>query len=98
MKDDKGISPGWVKFGIEKSELGWRTLEFLAWAFDDMVRARKRLFFWPVSNPPYLNTPGECLSFVIECYIDRIDEQRGIQEIADFLAEWQAKYWAQCKP
>jgi len=98
LTDGKAVSPAWVKFGIEKSELAWRTLEFLAWAFDDMVRARKRLFFWPVSNPPYHNTLGECLSFVVECYIDQIDEQRGVQQIADHLADWQAKYWPRCKP
>jgi hypothetical protein len=57
---------GWVKFGLEESELGWRTLEFLAWLATDMLRAGERLHFFPTSPPPYLNTPRSCLSFVLE--------------------------------
>jgi hypothetical protein len=59
---------GWVKFGLRQSPLGWRTLEFLAWVCTDMIRAGERLTFFPTAPPPYLNKPGDCLSFVLECY------------------------------
>ncbi len=43
---------GWVKFQIEKSELGWRTLEFIAWVCSDMARAGERLQFFPTPRHP----------------------------------------------
>ena len=52
------IDAGWVKFGLQQSPLGWRTLEFLAWMYTDMIRAGERLKFFPTSPPPHLNTPG----------------------------------------
>ena len=96
--DDKGLSPGWVKFGIEKSELGWRTIEFLAWVFNALVQSKYRLFFWPTSPPPYINEPGTCLSFVVEMYLDTLDNQESINRIAGFINEFRSQYWADCKP
>lgn len=95
--DSKGVSPAWVKFGLARNELGWRTLEFLAWAFEDLVRSKKSLFFWPTANSPAHNEPGQMLSFVVECYIDNLDDQRSIHEIADVLSRFYEEYWPSCK-
>lgn len=97
--DDYAI--GWVKFGIAKSEMGWRTLEFLAWAFmEDLKRADVPLQLFPIAPPPYLNDPGDCLSFVVEMLDDPDDvtEGRGIAFIAKFLNDVRDQYWAECKP
>jgi hypothetical protein len=87
---------GWVKFGLRKSELGWRTLEFLAWVCTDMIRAGERLEFFPTAPPPYLNTPGDCLSFVIECHPLDGDQDERFQKVARFISFCRAKYWPRC--
>ena len=66
--EDEVVDAGWVKFQIEQTKLGFRTLEFLGWVATDMRNAGERLHFFPTSPPPYLNTPGKSLSFVIEVY------------------------------
>lgn len=91
------IHPGWVKFQIEKSETGWRTLEFLAWLTTDMIRAGERMEFFPTSPPPYLNNPGKCLSFVIEIHPKNGDELERFSRIAAFIKDCREKYWNDCK-
>jgi hypothetical protein len=86
-----------VKFGLEKSEVGWRTLEFLAWLATDMVRAGERLEFFPTSPPPYLNTPGACLSFVVECYPKDGDQDERFSKVAAFIESCRNQYWSQCR-
>lgn len=88
---------GWVRFGIERSELGWRTLEFLAWTCTDMTRAGERLEFFPTSPPPYLNTPGESLGFVIECYPLNGDHSERFKKVAEFINSCREQYWPQCR-
>jgi hypothetical protein len=83
--DGESIDAGWVKFGLEQSALGWRTLEFLAWTYTDMIRAGERLKFFPTSPPPYLNTPGNCLSFIIECYPIGDDQDERFRRVANFI-------------
>jgi hypothetical protein len=85
----------WLKFGLEKSEAGWRTLEFLAWIFGDMVEGGAPLIFFPVSPPPYLNQPGECLSFVVEIHPAE-DETYG-KRIVEFMSRGLLSYWPQCR-
>ncbi len=96
--DSKYTEAGWVKFVLEKSELGWRTLEFLAWVCDDMVRAGERLKLFPISPPPYLNEPGKCLSFVIECYPVDGDKERRFAKVAEFITWCRKAHWADCRP
>ena len=96
--DPSRIYPGWVKFGIEKSELGWRLLEFLGWVTGDMLRAGERLEFFPTSPPPYLNEPGSCLSFVIEIHPLDGDEEERFTKVADFVDQCRKEYWPDCKP
>ncbi len=87
------IDAGWVKFGLKQAPLGWRTLEFLAWLYTDMLRAGERLKFFPTSPPPYLNTPGECLSFVIECYPLNGDQDERFRKVAEFINSCREEYW-----
>jgi hypothetical protein len=91
------INAGWIKFGLKQSVLGWRTLEFLAWTYSDMIRAGERLKFFPTSPPPYLNTPGDCLSFVIECYPLGNDQEERFRRVASFIDSCREKYWAECR-
>ena len=88
------IDGGWVKFGLQQSPLGWRTLEFLAWLCADMIRAEERLMFFPTSPPPYLNTPGECLSFVIECHPPDGEQDKRFRRVAKFIDSCRRKYWS----
>ena len=97
-EEDNELSPGWVKFELEKTELGWRTLEFLAWAFHDMVRGGYTLYFFPTSAPPFANEPGTCLAFAVEFYIDHEAESHKIQKAAEFLNKCFGDYWPECKP
>ena len=84
----------WVKFGLPKSENGWRALEFLAWAVDDLQNSGYRIRFVPTSPPPYLNSPGECLAFVIE--VDLLAEGKTALQASNFLQSWVNKYWSKC--
>jgi hypothetical protein len=90
------IDAGWVKFGLQQSPLGWRTLEFLAWVCTDLIRAGERLKFFPTSPPPYLNTPGECLSFVIECYPVDGDQDERFRKVAEFMKSRREEYLPDC--
>jgi len=96
--DPLTMHPGWVKFGIEKSELGWRLLEFLGWLTSDMIRAGEKLEFFPNAPPPYLNEPGECLSLVIEIHPQDGDENIRFLKVAEFINDCREKYWEECKP
>ena len=95
--DESPTDAGWVKFGLEKSETGWRTLEFLAWLVNDMVRAGERLHFFPTAPPPYLNEPGACLSFVLECYPYSGDMAERFQKVSEFIEDCHRDYWTACK-
>lgn len=48
---------------VDHTEEGWRSLEFLAWAASDFRRAGHTITLEAVSKPPYINTPGRCLTF-----------------------------------
>ena len=94
---EKSIKVGWLKFEIEKSELGWRTLEFIAWIIDDLMRSGEEIHFFPTSPPPFLNEPGQCLSFVMEFYPESGDKDINFEKISDFISHCYNKYWQECK-
>lgn len=94
---DEVIKAGWVKFEIEKNESGWRTLEFLAWVINDLMRAGEEIHFFPTSPPPYLNTPGKCLSFVMEFYPENEGQDVNFTRISDFILRCYKDYWPDCK-
>lgn len=59
----------YVKFEIAPTEHGWYVLEFLAWAInEDFRHTYPQVTLLPTAPPPYLNAPGNVLSFVIECF------------------------------
>lgn len=79
----------WVKFDIAPNDVGWRTLEFLAWLINnDMRRAGRKALLLPVSPPPYLNFPGDMLSFVLEGWGNE-DAER----LADWIDELRETYY-----
>lgn len=56
----------YVKFNVEHNARGWRALEFLAWLINrDYARAH-HVELYPTAPPPYLNGPGQVLSFALE--------------------------------
>jgi hypothetical protein len=89
---------GWVKFGVSSDTLGWRTLEFIAWVIDDMRRANERIEFTPTAPPPYLNEPGDCLSFVIECFPLNGDQEERFGKVAEFIQWCRDEHWEECAP
>ena len=97
-RDGETSDVGWVKFGLRKSELGWRTLEFLAWVCNDMAQAGERLEFFPTSPPPYLNTPGDCLSFVIEIHPINGDRDDRFRRVGAFIRSCHDQFWDDCCP
>ncbi len=74
----------YVKFDVMPDRTGWYVLEHLAWAVneDSRLLGGENVILLPVSAPPYLNTPGQCLHFVIEGH-DGADPD----ELAKFLNE-----------
>lgn len=59
----------YVKFDLHADRLGWYVLEHLAWAINEAYRgAGHHVILLPTAPPPYLNTPGQCLHFVVEGY------------------------------
>ena len=55
----------YVKFDVAHTEEGWRSLEFVAWVTTDLRRGGEGVALEATSPPPYLNTPGACLAFVL---------------------------------
>jgi hypothetical protein len=95
VDEDGDPTPGWVKFGLQHSELGWRALEFLAWVFEDLTRAGRHILFFPPSAPPHLNTPGRCLAFAVECYPNE-EYPDLIAEVNAFLLSRRSEHWDDC--
>jgi len=70
----------YVKLRVDKTEHGWRALEFLAWLINNAYqRDAHHVTLYPVAPPPYLNTPGQVLSFALEGFDG---------ENPDALADW----------
>ena len=75
----------YVKMLIDWTKEGYFSLEWLSWyIFCVIKRGGSEIFFNPFAPPPYLNTPGEMLSFVIEGYnIDLVDLAERIKNNKD---------------
>lgn len=71
-----------ILFKVAHTEEGWRSLEFLTWAFRDMNRGGYRNQCGMDSAPPHLNHPGKTLYFYVEGWYDP-------DTAARFLWEWQ---------
>jgi hypothetical protein len=75
----------YVKFSLPANRFGWLLLEHLSWAINhDCRRAGRQAMLLPTSMPPFLNTPGECLAFVIEGFGGEDPD-----ELAQFLVSTQ---------
>jgi hypothetical protein len=71
----------YVKFTLPSGRFGWYLLEHLAWVVNEDYRGSGRnVMLLPTSAPPYLNTVGQCLHFVIEGYGGENPD-----ELAEFL-------------
>jgi hypothetical protein len=71
----------YVKFTLPSGKFGWYLLEHLAWVVNEDYRGSGRnVILLPTSAPPYLNTVGQCLHFVIEGYGGENPD-----ELAEFL-------------
>jgi len=86
----------WVKFQLEKSENGWRSLEFLTWCLQDASRDHGAAVLFPVTAPPVLNEPGECICFVFEVPITEEHHDR-VGILATHLAQTKEEDWPQCR-
>lgn len=65
----------WVLFDVERSENGWLSLEFLAWAVTRNLGADGSVTLEADAAPPYLNQPGAMLRFVLERHCAGADRQ-----------------------
>lgn len=73
----------YVKFRLPSDKFGWYLLEHLAWVVNEDYRlADPRVILLPTAAPPYLNTVGQCLYFVVEGR-DGVDPD----DLAGFLDE-----------
>lgn len=71
----------YVKFTLPSGKFGWYLLEHLAWVVNEDYRGSgKNVMLLPTSAPPYLNTVGQCLHFIIEGYSGENPD-----ELAEFL-------------
>ena len=86
----------WAKMRYKRDDTGHRSLEFLAWVTTDMSRARDPISFYPTAAPPYLNEPGEVLSFVVQIYHDGMKEVQ-FDDMIKFIDQCHDDYYAQCK-
>ena len=85
-----------ITLNAEPGEEGWRSLEFVAWAITDMKRGGFPIAIEAASPPPYLNTPGRMLYFVLSGSGDKTkdSEAAGPSRIAALLNEWRSEYVA----
>lgn len=80
----EGHKPGdsWsVWFDVSKDQLGWLTLEFLAWAINEEYAFTSTARLHICSAPPYENAIGETLHF----YIEGDKDTESIDELAGWL-------------
>lgn len=65
----------YIKFSVARDDDGWFALEFLAWLVNNsMSRSDMQVALYPTAAPPYLNSPGEGLYFVLEGHQEEPDK------------------------
>jgi hypothetical protein len=84
-QEPEGAFP--ITFRVTPDTSGWAALEFLAYIINNDRGGRGALLY-PYSPPPYLNTPGACLRFVLEGTTEPDELATYISERrqADFIA------------
>jgi hypothetical protein len=93
---DEKFNITWAKMRYQRNETGHRSLEFLAWVTTDMSRARDPISFYPTAAPPYLNEPGNVLSYVIQVYHNDLKKGQ-FEKMIDFINQCHDDYYEQCK-
>lgn len=84
----------WIKFGLERSERGWRAADFIAWAcMEDLRRAGYQLLLFPVMPPPWLNEPFDDFRFVLEMLEIPDDKTKSIAAIAKHIDQWRDEHF-----
>ena len=93
------LAPGavaWVKFQLEKSENGWRSLEFFTWCLQSVSGHPPSGCLYPVTAPPTLNEPGESICFVFEILVGD-EQQDAVAQTVTHLSQLKEKDWPQCR-
>ena len=81
-----------LSFEVQHTEEGWRSLEFVAWAVSDLKQGGNKVILEAIAIPPYLNTPGECLLFVVKGKNDAPEGSIRPQQVASILSDWKEDY------
>jgi hypothetical protein len=94
--DEPGPSqagPGewWVTFVLDRTQAGWVSLEFLAWAINRAFVGP--VIFTPDSFPPWLNWPGRELRFVLELSTPSEDERVTPAGVAAWLTDLRRQFY-----
>lgn len=76
-----------VTFTVEHNEHGWRALEFLTWVTNNnFARSGFRIHLSPYSAPPYLNEPGQALTFSIDG--EGIEPEKYVKELIELKRQY----------
>lgn len=76
-----------VSFTVEHNEHGWRALEFITWVINNaLARGGFQVHLSPYSPPPYLNEPGNALTFLIDG--KGIDPDKCAEELIQLKREY----------
>ncbi len=77
----------YIKMLIDWTEEGYFSLEWLSWFINNnLKRGDCNILLYPFSPPPYLNTPGEMLWFLLEGNnLDLVDLAEEIEDARDEL-------------
>ena len=86
----------WVRIRFDKDEVGYRSLEFLAWMTSDMGRAGQALTFVPTAGPPHEGEPGTELAYVLQFYVNDMDEANFKANI-EFMHTCMNDHYDQCR-
>jgi hypothetical protein len=86
----------WVSYQVvlddeRPTEMGWHSLEFLAWAFREMMRGGLAIRPMYHASPPFLNEPGHMLVFQVDGRRDGqggVEADRVAQELAEMVDEF----------
>lgn len=98
--DDSEWSLGWSVLPAERytsvfdagpDPKGWAVTEWLIWFARDFERAGKAISSRVTSPPPYLNEPGEMLTFLIEGVIGHEDAVTAHQFATELIDVWDGR-------
>jgi hypothetical protein len=83
------------EFELERSEVGWLALEFIAWSVKDLARSGQPVQLRPVGLPPIVRDRvqlGHTLKFLIDVFVTLEDDVRPALAKLEELAGYVEKY------